>query len=251
VPLREARGEPRAGAALDWMYAVGRALSLEVAVWGPQVEAAAEVSAQDARFAQGAGAKTPHAIGLSNGRAAPGENDKLWANWLDNLHGGLGFVDWHPVEIGHGTTALVGGWEPRTVDNPPAESLARSLKGVPEFVRNLGTGMPRLDVRVASAVRDGEVCKIRARVRNLGLLPTGLAGGRASATGEPSGLALELALPAGAQLLAGRANIARERLLGGESTDEYEWVVLAPEGSTFTLRASSDWTLPVAREIKP
>ncbi len=246
VTLREARGAERRGAAVDWTYAVARALSVEVAVWGPLVESGGDVSAQDARFQQSG---KPHAPGLSNGRAAPSESDRLWAAWFDNTGGGTAFSNWRPVGLDNGVQALVGGWMPHTIVNPPLESLPHALKGMSEFVRQIVAGMPRLQIQVTGATRDGEVCRIKARVKNTGLLPTGLAarGGARSM----QGVELALDLPQGAQLLAGRAKLSRARLLGGESTDESVWVVLAPEGSTFNLRASSEWSVPSKLEVKP
>ncbi|MCC6407203.1 MAG: hypothetical protein IT453_08555 [Planctomycetes bacterium] len=246
--LAEARGACRGGAAVDWFYAVERSIAMEVAWWGPEVELATDVAATDARFSPRPNGK-PHERGLSNGRPAPGESDRAWAIWLDNSKGGIGFVEWSPVDLGGGVQALVGGFESRTVANPPLESLPRALRGSTEFVRELVAGLPKLEVRVTQATRDGDVCRIQARVRNAGLLPTGLAARARGA--KASALTLELGLPAGAQLFAGSARIERARLLGGESSEEYEWVVLAPEGSQFTLSAVSEWTPNVVREVKP
>lgn len=271
LPLHEARGACRGGSALDWFYAVERALAVEVAWWGPTVEFSGDVAAADARYrpgksggesdvTDGAGAK-PHARGLGNGRPAPGESDRAWAAWLDNSKGGIGFVEWSPVDLENGVQAWVGGFESRTVVNPPVETLPRVLAGASGFTRQLLAGLPKLDVKVLSATRDGDVCRVRARVRNTGLLPTGLAARGASAsttsprrpasTDAAAELTLELGLPAGAELFAGRQRVERARLLGGETSEEYEWVVLAPEGSTFTLTARAEWTPTVVREVKP
>jgi hypothetical protein len=239
LPLFEPRGGNRRGAALDWFYAVPGALSLEVAAWGPMIEGGAEVAARDARF------RTERIPG-----ALPdvGVLDRIWSLWLDNTRGGLGFVDWHPVDLAGGRRALVGGWEPRTRLNPPLEMLAPSLLGLPEFVRELAAGRPRLEIS-AQSERTGEVCRISARVRNAGLLPTRLA---VSAEGPDSdALTLELNLPPGSRLLAGEPVCRLPRLLGSDLSDDCEWIVLAPVGSAFTLSAKSPWTLAVTREVKP
>ncbi|MCE9595801.1 MAG: hypothetical protein K8S98_16550 [Planctomycetes bacterium] len=248
VTLCEARGAVRGGAALDWFYAVERSIAVEVALWGPEVELQADVAATDARFPARPNVK-PHERGLGNGRPVPGESDRAWANWLDNSKGGIGFVDWNPVDLGSGVQALVGGFESRTVANPPLESLPRALRGSTEFVGQLVDGLPKLEIKVTQLVREGDVCRIRARVRNAGLLPTGLVARAQRAKTAAVSLALEL--PPGAQLFAGRSKIERARLLGGESSEEYEWVVLAAEGSQFTLSATSEWTPAITREVKP
>jgi hypothetical protein len=246
LTLRGARGSERRGAALDWFYAVTGALSLELAPWGPRIEmggeGGGEVAAENARF--------PTEPASSVLAPAAAEEDRAWAAWLDNTRGGLGFVDWHPVELGGGAQGLVGGWERNTRFDPPPESLARALRGTPEFVKALASALPRLEIRVQEATRDGEICHLRARVRNLGALPTGLAvSARRNRALTP--LALELELPAGSRLIAGQERCALGRLLGGELSADCEWIVLAPAGSAFTLRARSEWTLPVARELRP
>jgi hypothetical protein len=241
--LSQARGGEVSGAALDWFYAGAGALALEIAPWGPAVEGGAEVIARDARYQDGG----PLDKEL-RARPLASDLDRAWALWLDNTRGGLGFVDWHPVEIG-GAQALVGGWESRTIQDPPLEILPRALAGLPEFVAAVGSALPRLELRILEASRDGEVVHLRARVRNQGLMPTGLWGGQGP--GSSGGLGLELAVPPGAKLLAGEARVALGRLDGGEASKEIGWILLAPEDSTFRLKAESELTLPVEVEARP
>jgi hypothetical protein len=251
--LIAARGGERPGAALDWFYAVPGALALEVAPWGPGVEKPGEASGvglAEALFenaARGPGAR----------HVAPpvSASDLAWGRWLDNTRGGIGFVDWHPVELGDGRQGLVGGWEPLSRSNPPEKSLGLALIGMPEFVQSLAAALPALDLRVAEARRDGDVCTIRARVANLGALPCGGAtsGRSAAARGEAAsaGARLEIELPTGARLIAGESSVALGEIAGGGASREVGWIVLAPPGSVLTLRAGAPWTGPVALEVKP
>jgi hypothetical protein len=245
--LRQARGAVAPGAALDWLHAVTGALSLEVAPWGPEVETSGGVAARDARYAQpeNAALQKPRSL---DGRPHLGDIEGAWARWLDNTRGGLGFVDWQPVELGGGYQGLVGGWEPQTLLNPPPESLPRALEGLPEFVRELALGLPRLEVRVTQSEREGELVRLRAQVRNLGRLPTGMTRPRGAGA---AGVRLAVELPAGAQILAGESVVELPRLLGGELSAEAAWIVLAPEGSVVGLSASAGWTRPVLREVRP
>jgi hypothetical protein len=233
--LLECRGKERRGAALDWFYCVSGALSVELAPWGPALDAAPDAAPKDAK----------------NGDARGGASaeDVAWARWLDDTRGGLGFVDWHPVEIGGGMQALVGGWEPGARTSPPPESLARALQGLSEFARRVSAGLPRLELRIAEASRDGEVCRIRARVANAGALPTGLAisDRRVGAVGAW----LELKLPPGAKLIAGSERFSLARLAGGGISRECEWVVVAAAGSAFSLSAGGDWASATQKEVKP
>lgn len=247
LTLRDARGEPAPGAALDWLHAVPGALAIEVAPWGPRVEGQAQVLPRDAGFGpegvdaerQGAGA-TPRS--LEDG-ALLGRTESAWARWLDNTRGGLGFVDWQPVELDGGRKGWVGGWEPRTILNPPADSLAGALEGLPEFAVELAASLPQVVIDVTHAERDGELLHLRARVHNRGRLPTGLAR-------EGSGVRLSLGLPAGARLVAGSTSLLLPRLFGGELSREEAWVLVTPADSTITLTAEADWAASTVREVR-
>jgi hypothetical protein len=248
-PLSVARGAETPGAALDWFYAVPGALALEVAPWGPSVEKPAEapgVGLADALFEspRSAGRSTPPPVSAL---------DAAWGRWLDNLHGGIGFVEWHPVDLGDGKTALVGGWEWKSRRNPPEKSLATALAGIPQFVQDLSSALPSLELSLADTRRDGEVCTVRARLANNGALPTGAwSSGRAlGGRADPSGARLEIELPAGARLLAGEPSVALGPISGGGASRETSWVVLAAPGSVLTVRATAPWVVPIAREVKP
>lgn len=249
-PLLVARGGERPGAALDWFYAVPGALALEVAPWGPAVEKspdATTVGLADALFENAA-----RASGAAHVAPPVSACDLAWGKWLDNTRGGIGFVDWHPVELGNGRQGQVGGWESFSRPNPPEGSLAAALVGLPEFVLALAAALPVLELRLAEVRRDGEVCTVRARVANPGALPTGGAtSGRAPGSPWGRGARLEIELPTGARLLAGEARVALGEIAGGGASHEVAWIVLAPAGSVMTLRASAPWTGAIAREVKP
>jgi hypothetical protein len=261
LSLREARGEARPGAAIDWFYASLGVLALEVAPWGPRAELREEGPARDARFARPDGAGAPGERGgpsaaprWHDGARPPAEADREWALWLDNVHGGLGFSAWRPIELGgaRATRAWIGGWEPRTRANPPPESMARCLTGLDEFALSLSSALPRLDLRVSELTRRGEVVSLRAALRNAGHLPTGLEGppleGRSSAG---RGAVMTLELPSGARLLAGAERVPLGRLAGQELSTEAAWVVFAPQGSVLQLRAEAPWAAPHTQELRP
>lgn len=241
LTMSEAQRVPCPGAAIDWFHEVLGALALEVAPWGPMVESGGPVVAQSAQFSAGETGGAPRAL---EARPRLGEREQAWAAWLDNTRGGLGFVDWQPVELGGGRQGLVGGWQPFTIQNPPPETLPTALEGLPQFVADLGASLPRLEIR-ATSTRDGDLCRVSAQVKNLGLLPTGLVGTRAAP------LTLDLKLPAGARLVAGETRVRFDRLLGRELSAQVDWVVIAPAGSVLRLSASSDWTGVVVREVEP
>ena len=250
VTLCEAREAERAGAALDWIYAVPGAMCCEVAVWGPSVEKAPDakgVAVADALFDNGANAER------SSGPPPVSPTDQAWARWLDNTRGGIGFVDWHPVELGDGRRALVGGFEPFSRLNPPAKSLAVTQAGLPAFVQKIASSLPELDLRFDEMKRDGDVCTLRVRAENKGQLPTGLwtTGRWRSARASTPGVLVELVLPQGARLLAGEPRVELGELCGGGASQSVAWIVLAAPGSTLRVKASAPWTSPLEREVKP
>lgn len=243
---REARGADRAGSALDWIHAVPGALALEVAAWGPEVERAGDardVGTKSARFET-----SEDPAGAGNVPAVQ-PADRAWARWLDNSRGGIGFVPWHPVDLGDGTKAWVGGWEPFSRANAPATSLSAATNGLASFVTKLAQGAPRLAIDVLEETRDGDVITLRWRVRNAGVLATGTS---ASARARPERVPhCELVLPSGARLLWGETGGAMGDLAPGASGRELTSVVLAPKGSALILRATSGWSAPSVREVKP
>jgi hypothetical protein len=242
---REARGMDRRGSALDWIHAVPGALALEVAAWGPDVEHAADtrdVGVAPARFDNQDATKT---------NAAPPVTaaDRAWARWLDNTRGGIGFVDWHPVDLSDGTKALVGGWEPFSRLNAPAASLPAATAGLSTFVQKLCSGAPKLTIETLEEKRDGDVVTLRWRVQNSGALPTGIS---TLATGRPEHAPrAELVLPPGARLLWGETSAVLGDLAAGSASRDLTSVVLAPKGSMIALRATSGWTAPSVLEVKP
>jgi hypothetical protein len=249
--LREACGAERPGAAVDWFAAVAGALSFEIAPWGPRVDHGTEVIARDARFQQAPLADAARAADVARsleGKRTLCDVSRAWATWVDNLHQGVGFTNWQPVELAGGKKALVGGWEPWTIQDPPKESLANALHGIPEFVLELVQSLPRAEL-AAGGTRDGEIVHLRASVKNIGRLPTGL-GGLCAARRE-SGVAVELSLPAGARLLAGSARVELPRLVGDETSREVLWIALAPAGSVFEVTTSAPWCAAVSQKVQP
>ncbi len=282
--LAQLAGAERPGAALDWIYGVAGVLAVELSPWGPRMLVAGGGRALSGSLDVGGG---PGAPGADQG-TAPAAEDRAWAHWLDNVRGGIGFIDWHPVNLGEGGAGrrvLVGGWEPRTRLNPPGEKLGQATEGLGEFVADLAGNLPRLAVRITGVERDGEWVRLAAHVENQGSLPTRLwptgrwdgrpvqalappapaPGGEqlrgapanrdGAGTGERSlasaPVSLELVIPTGAELLAGQSRVLLESLPGGSSGPQAVWLLRAAPGSVFTLRASAPGCRAVEREVRP
>lgn len=235
LPLCEARGEPWPGALIDWSYAALGALAMEIGVWGPEVQN---------------GVRAPVDAYYKNGKAEPDKNggvspvEQAWARWLDDTRGGSGFVDWQPIELPGAQGASIGGWERDTIVNPPTDVLPQALRGMDAFVSDLARNLPRLEVDPREPKREGKVCLVKARVKNLGTLPSGVGPGSASA------VRLRLELTPGVTLRAGQLETTVGHLPGRGSSDEYSWLLIAPEGSVVSIVVESAWSPPSVREVR-
>lgn len=225
VRLFEARREACGGAALDWLYASAGVLGLEVSVWGPQVALEG--------FAEAAPSTTA------------GGDEELWMQWVDDLHGGIGFADWAPVELEEGLRGLVGGFRARTRANPPGTELERVTRGVADLVRELAGARPLLEAEVRLARREGDFCRLRVRLRNAGELPSGLAPG---GTFGRRGGRLRLELPEDARWIAGHDALEFDHVPGRGISPEFEWHFTLPEGGSVVLEYEDDWCATV-REV--
>lgn len=236
VTLAEARGEPWPGSLVDWSYAALGALSMEVGVWGPAVQPSAR-GPVDAFFRD---SEPPPSSGIT-------PVEEAWARWLDETRGGIGFLDWQPIELAGVSAARVGGWERDTVVNPPLDVLPQALSGLPGFTLDLARNLPRLEVEVLrDTKRDGRVCVIKARVKNLGTLPSGVGPGA-----QTSSVRLRLEITPGVSLLAGQLEVVIGHLPGRGVSNEFSWLLSAPENAVLRIVAESAWSPPSVREVRP
>ena len=233
------------GAAVDWFPKLG-VPAVRLSFWGPEI---------------GLGRGAVKAAGFRPEEVVP-PSDMLedfcsptsaaasggaWRRYLDERRGGIGFVDWHPVELDGGTRALIGGWEAAVLNNPPEEQLARSVTMAMDLVGGLITSLPELRLEVTEVRREGQLCTLSARLSSktqaAATLPMDFL--------APGGLELVLDLPPGARLIAGpaRAPVGPEDL-GGK---DFEWLIFAPSDSLLGLRIvrALDGVELYARELRP
>jgi hypothetical protein len=242
--LMDARGEERPGAALDWLYLACGVLALEVAPWGPAVDPAVQPHAQDAHFASVSAADS-QAVAEPDARRAS-RIERAWAAWVDNAHGGMGFLDWQPVELGGGRAGWIGGWKPRTRLNPAPALLPLATSGLGDFVRRLAADVPAIAIEASIERTGGNVCVLKARVRNRGGLPTG-----AGVAADELGARLTLEVPQGAEVIVGARAQDLGVLAGGAASLEHSWVLLLPESASATLRVETPWLPTAQREVRP
>jgi hypothetical protein len=222
---------------VDWSYSALGALAMEIGVWGPSVQGAGR-GPVDAYFRSSAELER-------DGGPEVAPADQAWAQWLDNTRGGIGFVDWQPVELADTAGAWIGGWEPHTCFNPPPDVLPQTVRGLDAFVLDLARNLPRLEVDLREAKRKGRVCLLRARVKNQGTLPSGV-----GPSSRSSAVRLRLEISTGVSLQAGQLETTLGHLPGKGASEEYTWLLSAPEGSVFRIVVESPWSPPCVREVR-
>ncbi|MEX1026096.1 MAG: M14 family zinc carboxypeptidase [Planctomycetota bacterium] len=223
----------RGGSVADWLYYANGIATLELAPWGLCVTQD-EVRARNGAFASHVEPRRR------------GGDDARWCAWIDETRGGIGFLDWEPIQLDDGRTGYVGGWEPRTRDNPPAEELQRALGGVADFVIAAAHALPRFKIEVKSVRHEGALAEIVAHVRNYGGLSS-----RAGPRDARPALHLGIELGGGARLAAGAPRSEVGELDGGALSEPISWWIVSEEGTPVRLVLDGPGIVPVIAEVRP
>jgi murein tripeptide amidase MpaA len=185
----------------------------------------------------------------------PVEDELKLLRWSDRELGGDGFVSWRPFQHPQLGPVEIGGFDKiRYWYNVPFDRLEREVAPHSEWLIYLGLSTPRLSVRSFEAEPAGpDLWRLRLVVENGGWLPTH---GTQQALDMQAvgGVAVELTLPAGAQLVEGEATQQLGQLAGRTGQRSMatwwgytpgtpdrafaEWIVAAPTGTSFTAKAS-------------
>ena len=239
--MRESLGSP-----LEWLDAEGH-VALRFPTWGPELGLGRSAPVESATFRRGereASAVSATELEDFDEPSCPTSSGGAWRRFLDERRGGIGFVDWHPVELpGVRGEVLVGGWEPGCIENPPEDQLSASVDLGVAFVKDLLASLPAVELQVLEASRDGELVTLRTRAVLAGALPAAFL--------EGGGMVLGLDVPVGARLIAGPAELAWDPLTQPEGP-EVEWLVHAPAASLFELRLTRNaGEVVLSRELRP
>ncbi len=140
--------------------------------------------------------------------------------------------------------------------NPPPKQREREVRRFPGWLTWQALTLPRLELFNAELTRLGEdTWHVRLAVHNTGYLPSYVTK-RALERRVVRGVIFEIALPEGAQLVAGKARFEGSQLEGRASKSslqaflpnpdlagdrgQYEWTIRAPEGAEVTVVARHD-----------
>jgi murein tripeptide amidase MpaA len=233
----------------DWIYEHLGQFFWTVEIWAPVREA---------------GVENYHFIDWY--RDHPPEDDLKLLAWSDRELGGEGHVDWYPFEHPQLGPVELGGWNKLAcLRNPPAKYLEREVRRFPQWLAWQALTLPLLELFRAEVVRLGDdTWKVRLAVHNTGYLPTYVTR-RALERKVVRGVVYEIALPAGALLVSGKARVEGAQLEGRASKvslqaflpnldltadrGQCEWTVRAPAGTTVEVSARHERAGRVAARV--
>lgn len=150
-----------------------------------------------------------------------------------------GFVDWQPFDHPQLGPVEIGGLPIVPCTTPPAPEMASIGPRCADFVIEHARRRPRLEVRdVQVEPLGGEVYRLRAKVGNVGALPTHITQhGRSIQSNGPVTVRLEL--PEGVELLSRKQVHETAGLEALRGHVELEWFVRGHTGATVTITAQA------------
>jgi murein tripeptide amidase MpaA len=209
----------------DWIYEHLGQFFWTVEIWAPVKEA---------------GVEGYHFIDWY--REHPPEDDLKLLRWSDLELDGQGYVSWYPFEHPQLGPVELGGWNRLACfRNPPAKYIEREVRRFPGWLAWQALTLPRLEVFRAEASRLGEdTWKLRLAVHNTGFLPSYVTK-RALERKVVRGVVYEIELPAGAELLSGKARYEGGQLEGRANKPSLQ--AFLPNPDLTADRGQCEWTL--------
>ena len=221
-----AKTEHGKGNFADWAYYQRGILVLESEVWSlPKSKTAKAKKSKDKE--------------KDKQKADKPSDEEARIAWADGHYKSGAFQAWTPFSDPVLGEVEIGGWLPLVRHNPPAEWVEPIANQYSAMVRSMAADFARLEwIDVEwNSLDDQGVVELKAKLANVGLLPTTSAMGVRTRTQTP--VLTELQLPEGARILIGRAKgNVRSLHLGGDPT-EFRWILeVPPDGPKPTLKAS-------------
>ena len=233
--IRSVGGDP-----LSWAYYQMGRWAFGSSVWTVPAEvSSAPESTADSAAAQPDSAYESGASKPSGGKQKdPAAAERRRLRWARANRPG-DFLDWAPVA--HPDFAdrrvEVGGFVPFTEWAPPVEARDSIVANEVQFLLELGTMLPRLEIVEARSEALGSgTWRVTARVANTGYLPTRPE--VAERLGRPRSIRVDLETN-GQEIVGGRRVQVLEALPGGGSAAELSWIVVGRGNGKVTVRAGA------------
>ncbi len=237
------------GGTSDWLYDHLGAYAWVVEIWSPMREAGIEKYQYIEWF-----------------RDHPIDDDLKLFRWSEQKAGGIAHVDWKPFDHPQLGRVDIGGWNRlHAFSNPPPQFLEREVAKFPRWILWQALISPRLELVAAESEALGsDHWRVRLVVQNSGWLPSYVSK-RSLGRKVVRGVMVDIALPEGAELIAGKARDDIGQLEGkaykhtGISfwpdyhvTDDrakIEWVVRGRAGDRIALCAKHERAGTVRAEV--
>lgn len=229
------------GGAFDWIYEHLGLFMWTVEIWNPKKEAGIDDKSWIHWY-----------------RDHPIDDDLKMLQWADGELKGAGYIDWKPYRHPELGEIEIGGWNRfAAFSNPPPHRVQSEVARFPAWLVWQALISPKLEVRETLVERHGEadgeaVWRIRVVLQNSGWLPTYVTK-MALERKLLRGALAEIALPAGASLVAGSARKTLGELEGWaylhtgisfwptkkptQDIADVEWIVRAAPGTTVEVTA--------------
>jgi len=167
-------------------------------------------------------------------------DDAKRLRWIDSSGESWRFRPWTPFEHPELGAVEIGGFAPYARVEPPDAERAGIASKQLDFVLSLGDVLARVEIASATA-KDlgGGLFEIEAAIENEGLVPAPTSSGRRTRVPRP--IAVRLALPDGASLVAGNALELVRELGGTGARREFRWLVRGPSADGIAVSIDSDY----------
>jgi murein tripeptide amidase MpaA len=178
-------------------------------------------------------------------REHPPEDDLKLLRWSDRELDGAGYVDWYPFEHPQLGRVELGGWNKlASFRNPPAKFLEREVKRFPGWLTWQALTTPKLELLKTEVTALGaDTWRVRLVVHNTGYLPSYVTK-RALERKVVRGVVYEIALPPGAQLIAGKPRFEGKQLEGRAGKVSLQ--AFLPNLDITADRGQCEWTVKAA-----
>ncbi|HEX7329567.1 MAG TPA: M14 family metallopeptidase [Casimicrobiaceae bacterium] len=213
------------GGTFDWIYEHLGLFSWVVEIWSPMREAGITNYKYIDWFRD-------HPIG----------DDLTLFRWSEEKLGGAAHHGWKPFDHPQLGRVEIGGWDRfHAFSNPPLSRLAAEVERFPRWILWQALCSPRLELVHAGAAPIGDgTWKITLVVQNTGWLPTYVTK-RALARKTVRGVIVEVALPPGAALVAGKQRDDAGQLEGKSS--KHTGVSFWPDYEVTDSRRKLEWVV--------
>jgi len=233
------RTEKGSGAFSEWAYFHFCRWSFSVPAWWAPIVKDQPDSTQK-KQEQTTNAITKKRANDKSTKADPLQQERNVWNWLQASGQSSAFISWQ--EISHPDfphqKVEVGGFKPYVAINPPADSLTYRAQKYNDFLKHLGSLLPRIKIlNVKTEGLENQAYRIRMIVVNEGYLPTNTHIGIRSKWNPKVKVTLDLA--SSQKLISGKSLMLIDRIEGNSSSEELTWLLLTDKGTNVTITAGS------------